>query len=350
MPPLTSGLTAGSVIRSILATRARRRQAGVIRPPGAHQTPPRAAFASHTSGYAYPATEAGSGPARPARAGGAQSLRASPGEPETRERLEQADLDCPIDRLAPAGYAELPVDRHDLGLHRVLRHVQPIGDLLEHQVGREHGEHPQLGWREGGWEGKGFGRPVDPPADLDQLLREHAEVGPPLEDPLGLRDGAPCTRRIGDGEIGPGDLQQRHDDGRWQRVRHQRPYKLRVDQLLAPAREVAVVDGDAGGHRVHEHGGGRRAELHPLDPAMTLARMLGCPLPVTTTHRDARPQREREERVAAAGRRRVHRLRERRVGGGRIAEHQVRLRERLERQGPPRTAAGSAATAAAAFR
>ncbi len=187
--------------------------------------------------------------------------------------------------------------------------------------------------------GKGLGRPVDPPADLGQLLREHAEVGPPLEDPLGLRDGAPCTRRIGDGQIGPGDLQQGHDDGRWQRVRHQRPYQLRVDQLLAPARQVAVVDGDAGGYRVHQHRGGRRTEVHPLDPAMTVARMLRGPLPVATTHRDARPQREREERVAAAGRRRIHGLRERRVRGGRIAEHHVRLRQRLERQRPPRAAA-----------
>jgi hypothetical protein len=63
-------------------------------------------------------------------------------------RLDEADLLGDGDRLAPAGDAELAVDRDRLGLDRVPRNVQALSDLPEGQVRGEEREQTQLGARE----------------------------------------------------------------------------------------------------------------------------------------------------------------------------------------------------------
>ena len=60
-------------------------------------------------------------------------------------RVDEAELDRPLDRLAPTGGIELPVDRDRLGLHGVARDEQPLGDLAEREVRRQQGQQPELG-------------------------------------------------------------------------------------------------------------------------------------------------------------------------------------------------------------
>jgi hypothetical protein len=52
------------------------------------------------------------------------------------------------DGLAARGNAELPVDGHRLGLHRVPRHVQSFADLPERQVRGQQRQEAELGRRE----------------------------------------------------------------------------------------------------------------------------------------------------------------------------------------------------------
>ena len=88
-----------------------------------------------------------------------------------------------LDRRAPRRHAELPVDREGLGLHRVRRQVQALGDLPEGEVGGQQRQDPQLG--------RGEGRAANAlPSDrldlgsqlVSGLISQHAEVGSLLED------------------------------------------------------------------------------------------------------------------------------------------------------------------------
>ena len=56
-------------------------------------------------------------------------LRAPPSRPHCRAVSEQAQVGCPLDGLRARHYLELPVDRPEVGFHRVAGNVKSGGDL-----------------------------------------------------------------------------------------------------------------------------------------------------------------------------------------------------------------------------
>ena len=60
----------------------------------------------------------------------------------------EAELLDELDGLGSGWYAELVVDRRDVGLDGRALEVEPIGDLLEREMCRKEAEDPQLGCRE----------------------------------------------------------------------------------------------------------------------------------------------------------------------------------------------------------
>src|SRR5215211_8870586 len=59
-------------------------------------------------------------------------------------RSEQPKIAGALDRVAAGRDAQLAIDGHRLGLHRVRRYVQPLADLAEGEVRAEVGDQAEL--------------------------------------------------------------------------------------------------------------------------------------------------------------------------------------------------------------